>query len=64
VAVHYTTFVLPGSTSNLPDDTPFLVIGAEAAADIPALPLITSLHRNCNTGTHSCTPPPCWATFR
>ena len=51
MAVHYTTFVLPGSASDLPDDTPFLVIGVDTDVEIPELPWITSLHRVGNAVT-------------
>lgn len=45
---HFTTFVLPPFSSGLDYPVPFLVLAAEAAQDIPHLPLPTSLHRRGN----------------
>ncbi|MER5599890.1 hypothetical protein [Streptomyces sp. NPDC002265] len=50
MAIHFTTFVMPGAAMGQPHDTPFLVLGAETAEEIDTIPAVTSMHR---VGNHA-----------
>jgi len=54
MAIHHSTFVMPGATMGLPHDTPFLVLGAESVEELGSIPAVTSLHRVGNHVTPFC----------